>query len=85
MKSLDKSAGREENGGGGEAVAQLVEALRHKTAGPGFDSRRGAWKCLSDRILLARTADSSAVFVVPNVKVRMEAEHSIPTPRVRDL
>jgi hypothetical protein len=29
-------------------------------------------------VLLARTADSSAVLVVPNVKVRMEAEHYIP-------
>ena len=33
----------------------------------------------------ARTADNSAVFVVPNVKVRMEAQHSIPPMSLHDL
>jgi len=30
-------------------------------------------------------ADNSAVLVVPNVKVRMEAEHSVPLLRFHDL
>jgi hypothetical protein len=34
-------------------------------------------KCKS-QLLLARSADSSAVLVVPNVKIRMEAQHSVP-------
>jgi hypothetical protein len=33
----------------------------------------------------ARTADDSAVLVVPNVKVRMEAQHSFPPLSLRDL
>ena len=33
----------------------------------------------------ARRADNSAVLVVPNVKVRMEARHSIPPLCLDDL
>jgi hypothetical protein len=33
----------------------------------------------------ARTADNSAVLIVPNVKVRMEAQHSIPPLIILDL
>ena len=89
----------------GQSVAQLIEALRHKTGGPGFDSRRSPWTFSSELILLSafsssgvhsssnrnedqgfsfggkvrpeRTADNSTVLVVPNVKVRMEAQRSI--------
>jgi hypothetical protein len=33
----------------------------------------------------ARTADNSAVLVVPHVKVRMEVQHSIPPLKLHDV
>ena len=36
----------------GQAVTQLVEALRQNTGGPGFDSRWGPWEFSSNPIFL---------------------------------
>jgi hypothetical protein len=36
-------------------------------------------------VRLERKADNFAVLIVPNVKIRMEAQHSIPLLSVRDL
>ena len=48
------------DGGGGGAVTQLVEALRHKTGGPGFESRWGSWKSSND-VTLVSEFDSPGV------------------------
>ena len=88
-------------------LPQLVEAVRHKTGGLGFDSRWCPWKFSSSPNLLsafrnpgvhsasnrneyqgislrgklrpAHRTDSSAVLVVPNIKVKLEAQHFIRT------
>jgi hypothetical protein len=74
----------------GRAVAQLVESLRHKTAGSGFYFLSDPWKFSSDLFFLSplrspvgtvrpeRRAGNSVVLVVLNVRVRLEAQRSIP-------
>ena len=42
-RALGKPKSRWEGGEGGYAVAQLVEALRYKSEGRGFDSRWCHW------------------------------------------
>ena len=74
----------------GRAVAQLVEALRQKRGGRGFDSRSGLWswafgspgihsasnKNAYQNLLgtKVRLVDSFAVLFVSNVKGRVEAQ-----------
>ena len=41
-------------------MTQLVEALRHKTGGPGFESRWGSWKSSND-VTLVSEFDSPGV------------------------
>jgi hypothetical protein len=82
-------------------VPQLIEAMRHKTGGSGFDSRYGpslvglgstqpltevsTKEFLGGKVRLARKAGSFDVLLVPNFRVKREAQNSIPFLRLCDL
>ena len=65
-------------------MTQLLEALRHKTGGPGLDSRWGPWRLFYPHSVVlvpsqrsALRPDNYAVLVVPTVKV-MKPNNSPP-------